>query len=80
LGGMSSGEIVTRTTALITFGAFARVAWAPDYPIGIEQQAIDQTASEFADSWGTGASLRVFSASRAHDTEAQFAATATRCG
>jgi len=71
LGALFAATFPGRTTALITFGAFARVAWAPDYPIGIERKALDQMAGEFEDSWGTGASLGLFSASRAHDTEAQ---------
>jgi class 3 adenylate cyclase/pimeloyl-ACP methyl ester carboxylesterase len=67
LGALFAATFPGRTTALITFGAFARVSWAPDYPIGIEREAIDQ----LADSWGTGASLGLFSASRAQDTDAR---------
>jgi len=72
LGALFAATFPGRTTALITFGAFARVSWAPDYPIGIEREAIDRTGIVLADSWGTGASLGLFSASRAQDTDARL--------
>ena len=71
LGALFAATLPGRTTALITFGAFARVASAPDYPIGLEREVGDQMGTALADSWGTGASLGLFSASRAHDPQAQ---------
>lgn len=72
LGALLAATFPGRTTALMTFGAFARLTWAPDYPFGIESEAGEQMAIALMDNWGTGASLRMFSASRADDTEAQL--------
>jgi class 3 adenylate cyclase len=35
-----------RTSALVLDGCFARLAWAPDYPIGIPKELLDQTVAE----------------------------------
>jgi len=71
LGAMFAASHPDRTRALVTFGAFARVAWAPDYPIGIDREILDQGVDASVEAWGTGASLGLFSASRAQDKEAQ---------
>ncbi len=60
-----------RVTALVAFGPFARIPPAPDYSIGIDLEAMGQMAAAMQESWGTGASLGLFSASRANDKEAQ---------
>jgi class 3 adenylate cyclase len=60
-----------RTIALIIYGGFARVAWASDYPIGLNPEVLDEWVTALVENWGTGASLRLFSASRANDKEAQ---------
>lgn len=60
-----------RITALVAFGAFARMTRAPDYPIGIELEALGEMAAAIGEHWGTAASLGVFSSSRAPDKEAQ---------
>src|SRR3989449_5184152 len=71
LGAMFAASHPDRTLALVTFGAFARVAWAPDYPIGIDREILGQGVEAAVESWGTGTSLGLFSASRAQDKEAQ---------
>lgn len=71
LGAMFAASHPERTLALVTFGAFARVAAAPDYPIGLERDVLEQRAAALVESWGTGTSLGFFSATRAHDKEAQ---------
>lgn len=60
-----------RITALVAFGAFARMTRAPDYPIGIELEALGEMAAAIGEHWGTAASLGVFSSSRAPNKEAQ---------
>jgi pimeloyl-ACP methyl ester carboxylesterase len=71
LGAMFAATHPERATALMTFGAFARMYSAPDYPIGLDREAFDQMATALVESWGTGTSLGVFSASRALDKEDQ---------
>ena len=60
-----------RITALVAFGAFARMTRAPDYPSGVELEALGEMAAAMREQWGTAASLGVFSSSRAPDKEAQ---------
>jgi class 3 adenylate cyclase len=60
-----------RVTALVGYCAFARVTRAPDYPIGIERETLEQIGKGLHESWGTGASLYAVSASRKYDKEAQ---------
>ena len=47
-----------RTTALILTGSFARLAWAPDYPAGIEREFLERIVDGLAESWGEGAILQ----------------------
>jgi pimeloyl-ACP methyl ester carboxylesterase len=60
-----------RVKALVALGPFARIPLAPDYSIGVDLETLGETAAAMRESWGTGASLGVFSASRADDKEAQ---------
>ena len=58
-----------RTTTLVTFGAYARVCVASDYPIGVDRESAKQVLNAMAELWGTGAFLAVVSASRADDPD-----------
>jgi class 3 adenylate cyclase len=58
-----------RTTALVTFGAFARVGVASDYLIGVDRESAKQALDAMAELWGTGAFLDTVSASRADDPD-----------
>jgi class 3 adenylate cyclase len=61
-----------RTLALVTFGSMARVARAPDYEIGLDLGGLGQQMGEdLLATWGTGASLPIFSASMTGDAKAQ---------
>lgn len=43
-----------RTTALVLVNATARLARAPDYPIGVPGQLAERLVAAFEESWGTG--------------------------
>jgi pimeloyl-ACP methyl ester carboxylesterase len=47
-----------RTTALVLWASFARVSWAPDYPIGVESQTSEAAYQYIERRWGEGAVLR----------------------
>ena len=49
-----------RTTALVEFGTYARLAQAPDYPQGIPIEMTREFQQSLLDGWGTAASLRAF--------------------
>lgn len=42
-----------RVSALILWGAAARIAWAPDYPIGMKEEDYLAERVEMANGWGT---------------------------
>ncbi|MGH9196827.1 MAG: adenylate/guanylate cyclase domain-containing protein, partial [Acidimicrobiia bacterium] len=56
-----------RSSALVVFGGFTRVAEAPDYPIGISSEQLQKSADYLADRWGTGVSLGAWAPSLADD-------------
>jgi pimeloyl-ACP methyl ester carboxylesterase len=60
-----------RTAALVLYGSFARLLAGPDYPVGIPPEAFEAFMRRTVESWGTGASLRVFAPSRADDPAAR---------
>jgi pimeloyl-ACP methyl ester carboxylesterase/class 3 adenylate cyclase len=43
-----------RVTALVLWSTFARLAWAPDYPFGVEQQLGEAFCDQIETDWGTG--------------------------
>jgi pimeloyl-ACP methyl ester carboxylesterase len=49
-----------RTTALVEFGTYARVAQAPDYPQGVPVETIRAFQRSLLEGWGTANSLRAF--------------------
>lgn len=57
-----------RTSALVLYGTFARMVWAPDYPIGLPAELLAQFLDLVEESWGTGSiSADYFAPSRASD-------------
>jgi pimeloyl-ACP methyl ester carboxylesterase len=60
-----------RTTSLIEFGTYARMAAAPDYPQGIEVQMLRQFNNAMVESWGDPAMLGSWAPSLAEDEEAR---------
>ena len=57
-----------RTSALLVYGSFARLARAPDYPIGAPEYATERFLERVEAEWGTGAiSAELFAPSRASD-------------
>lgn len=49
-----------RASALVLWGSFARRAWAPDYPFGIEADRAESTLQQVEQAWGTGEVFRGF--------------------
>ena len=57
-----------RVSALITYGAAPRMAWAPDYTWGIRPELYNDAAREAVlDGWGDGVLLELFAPSCADD-------------
>jgi class 3 adenylate cyclase len=54
-----------RVSALVLWGTFARVTWAPEYPDGIEAQVGEQFCDQIEESWGHG---RVWPLISTHDS------------
>jgi pimeloyl-ACP methyl ester carboxylesterase/class 3 adenylate cyclase len=55
-----------RTSALVLYGTWARLAGAPDYPEGIDEEAL-QGMVQLVDDWGTGVGLSAWAPSRRDD-------------
>ncbi|MBI4637245.1 MAG: adenylate/guanylate cyclase domain-containing protein [Candidatus Rokubacteria bacterium] len=56
-----------RTSKLILWNTFARMAWAPGATEGRRQQTVDATLRRFEDEWGTGGLVSLFVPSAAAD-------------
>lgn len=56
-----------RTTALVIYGGFARIAWAPDYPYGLSAEELETRMAATRATWGTGASAARMNPSLASD-------------
>ncbi len=56
-----------RTSALILYGSFARIAWAADLPWGRTMEEQQARLASFERSWGTGAIVESFAPSTAAD-------------
>jgi len=56
-----------RTRALVLYGAFARLAHAPDYPFGLAEEEQDLALRFMETTWGSAAGLPVFCPSAAAD-------------
>jgi pimeloyl-ACP methyl ester carboxylesterase len=55
-----------RATALILYGTWARLAWAEDYPDGVDAETIRRMV-RLVDRWGTGVGLSAWAPSRRDD-------------
>ena len=55
-----------RTSSLVLYGSYARVARAPDYPCGVTDEQLEQLARA-CDRWGDGVLLTAFAPSLAQD-------------
>lgn len=56
-----------RVEALVLMSTYARLRWAPDYVIGVDDAVVDQVEQVMLASWGTGASIDVTNPSVAGD-------------
>jgi class 3 adenylate cyclase len=56
-----------RTAALVLVNATARMAWAPDYPIGVAPEAQDRLAALVEKAWGRGDMMAAVNPSLAAD-------------
>lgn len=56
-----------RIRALVLYGTFARVLWAPDYPWGVDEKAAEQGDELWLSEWGSAALLEAFAPSVAQD-------------
>jgi class 3 adenylate cyclase len=59
-----------RTTALVLVNATARMAWAPDYPIGVAPDVQDRLATLVEKAWGRGDMMAAVNPSLAADAVA----------
>ena len=59
-----------RVSALVLWATFARVAWAPDYPDGIDVQEAEAFMDQIEESWGHGRVLPLIATQDAPDDEA----------
>jgi class 3 adenylate cyclase len=59
-----------RVSALVLWATFARIAWAPDYPEGIDVQEAEAFCDQVEESWGHGRVLPLIATQDAPDDEA----------
>jgi class 3 adenylate cyclase len=59
-----------RVSALVLWATFARVAWAPDYPIGIDVDEAEATVDQVEKIWGHGQAMPLIATQDAPDDEA----------
>ena len=59
-----------RVSSLVLWCTFARVAWAPDYPIGFPVEEAEQFCDQIEQNWGHGRVLPLISVQDAPDDEA----------
>lgn len=58
-----------RVESLILIGGYARLRRADDYPVGVEQETVDQIATMVLAGWGSGDDIAVMEPSMAQDDE-----------
>ena len=56
-----------RTSALVLYGAFARMAWSPEYPCGLPPEQYDAWVELLRSRWGDGSTLAAVAPSLARD-------------
>jgi len=57
-----------RTSALVLYGAYAREAWAPDYPWGVTAENYEARIVRRRETWGTGQTFASFAPSQSDNT------------
>jgi class 3 adenylate cyclase len=57
-----------RTSAIVLYGTWARLGWAPDYPEGVDPALLAGLVG-LVDRWGTGVGLSAWAPSRARDAQ-----------
>ncbi|WP_218511497.1 adenylate/guanylate cyclase domain-containing protein [Variovorax sp. dw_308] len=60
-----------RVSAMVIIGTFARVAWAPDYPFGVQADLWHGLLKRMAEGWGKGVLLSAFAPSLKNDAGAR---------
>ena len=60
-----------RTLTMVLVATFARIAWAPDYPLGTRQDPWDALLARMEEGWGKGVLLSSFAQSLAGDPVAR---------
>ena len=60
-----------RTVAMVLIATFARVAWAPDYPLGTQPEPWHALLARMEEGWGKGVLLSSFANSLAGDAAAR---------
>lgn len=58
-----------RVSALVLWGTFARVSWAPDYPAGIDAEEAERGCDQIEEVWGQGLVWPIISINDAPDDE-----------
>ncbi|HEX3910172.1 MAG TPA: adenylate/guanylate cyclase domain-containing protein [Solirubrobacteraceae bacterium] len=59
-----------RVTALVLWSTFARLAWAPDYPFGVERQFGEAFCDRMETNWGSGGVWPLISTNDSPDDDA----------
>jgi pimeloyl-ACP methyl ester carboxylesterase/class 3 adenylate cyclase len=59
-----------RVTSLVLWSTFARLAWAPDYPHGVDLKRAERFCDQIEASWGHGRVWPLISTNDSHDDEA----------
>ncbi len=67
MAAMFAATYPQRVEGLILYAGAARYAWAPDYEIGMNHDALDAVRQLFRDHWGEGLAAYLVAPSRAHD-------------
>ena len=60
-----------RTVAIALIASFARMAWAPDYPWGVDAADYDTMLQRMEKGWGTGVLFGAFAGAHADDRPAR---------
>jgi class 3 adenylate cyclase/pimeloyl-ACP methyl ester carboxylesterase len=71
-----AGTYPERVDKLVLYGTFARLGWAPDFPVGVPAEVVDPFLSWVGDSWGSGAAVGTAFLSHAPDVDAALRAMA----
>jgi pimeloyl-ACP methyl ester carboxylesterase/class 3 adenylate cyclase len=67
IGALFAATYPQRTSALIIYGGWARVAKSEDFPIGVPTEVLEAGVEFLAQKWGTGVGLRAWAPSVADD-------------